>query len=104
MHREFDNERFSSAKVEPQDWPILRTLKAKSSGFAGLTADGINLVIRQGLATSDYTLRAGGYEVELLPLIDMHHERYAGWIANNICDGIFNAFVASSRSFRSRVG
>ena len=27
-----------------------------------------------------------------LPLVDKHRERYAGWIANNICDGVFNGF------------
>ena len=37
-------------------------------------------------------MRVAGYEVELLPLIDKHRERYAGWIANNICDGVFNGF------------
>src|SRR5690554_7947291 len=46
----------------------------------------------EGLASGDYTLRVAGYEVELLPLIDKHRERYAGWIANNICHGVFNGF------------
>jgi len=72
--------------------PILRTLKAQSDEFGGLTVDDVDLVIRQGLTTGDYTLRVAGYEVELLPLIDKHRERYAGWIANNICDGVFNGF------------
>ena len=72
--------------------PLLRALKAQSDEFAGLTVDDIDLVIREGLATGDYTLRVAGYEVELLPLIDKHRERYAGWIANTICDGVFNGF------------
>lgn len=72
--------------------PLLRAVKAQTDEFGVLTVDDIDLVIRQGAATGDYTLRVAGYEVELLPLLDKHCERYAGWIANNICDGVFNGF------------
>jgi len=72
--------------------PILRAVKAHSDEFASLTVDDIDLVIRQGLTGQDYTLRVAGYEADLSPLVDKHRERYAGWIANTICDGVFNGF------------
>jgi len=72
--------------------PILRAIKAQSDEFGSLTVDDIDIVIRQGATGGDYVLRTGGYEIDLLPLVDKHRERYAGWIANNICDGVFNGF------------
>ena len=72
--------------------PVLRTIKAQSDEFANLTVDDIDLVIRQGLIQGDYTLKVGGYELDTKALIDKHRERYAGWIANNICDGVFGGF------------
>ena len=72
--------------------PVLRAIKAHSEEFTNLTVDDIDLVLRQGLTGGDYTLRVGGYEADLKPLIDKHRERYAGWIANTICDGVFNGF------------
>ena len=72
--------------------PALRTVKAQSHEFDNLTVDDIDLVIRRGLADGDFTLRTTGYEVNLAPVLAKHQERYAGWIANNICDGVFNGF------------
>ena len=72
--------------------PVLRIIKKKSDDFANVTVDDIDAVIRQGSNTGDYTLRVAGYELDLKPLIDKYRERYAGWIANNICDGVFNSF------------
>lgn len=72
--------------------PILRTLKSRVDEFTNLSVDDIDLIIRQGIEEGDYTLRAAGYEVDIAPLVEKHRERYAGWIANNICDGVFNGF------------
>ena len=72
--------------------PLLRAVKEHSDEFANLTVDDIDYVLRRGLAAGDYTLRAAGLEVDLKALFDKHSERYAGWIANNICDGVFNGF------------
>ena len=72
--------------------PILRTLKKQSDDFAILTVDDVDLAIRQGLDTGDFTLKVAGYEVNTEPLITKYRERYAEWISNNICDGVFNGF------------
>lgn len=72
--------------------PILRVLKQKSEDFANVTVDDVDRVMRLGLVSDDYTLKVAGYEVDLKPLVDKYRERYAGWIANNICDGVFGGF------------
>jgi hypothetical protein len=72
--------------------PILRALKKKSDDFANLTVDDVDRVMRLGFISDDFTLRVAGYEVDLKPLVDKYRERYAGWIANNICDGVFGGF------------
>jgi len=72
--------------------PILRTLKNKSDDFANLTVDDVDRIIRNGLVSGDYTLRAAGLEVNIEPLLAKYAERYAEWIANNVCDGVFGSF------------
>lgn len=72
--------------------PILQAVKKKADDFAHLTVDDIDRVIRLGLVSGDYSLTAAGYEIDLKPLLDKYRERYAGWIANNICDGVFGGF------------
>lgn len=72
--------------------PILRAVKKASDEFVGMTVEDIDRVIRLGSVSGDYTLSAGGYEVDIKPLIDKYRERYAEWIANNIGDGVFNQF------------
>lgn len=72
--------------------PILRAVKDRSNEFAHLTVDDIDQVLRRGLVAGDYTLRVAGLEADLKPLFDKHSERYAGWIANTICDGVFGGF------------
>ena len=72
--------------------PILRAIKKHSEDFANITVDDIDRVIRLGSVSGDYTLSAAGFEVDLKPMLDKYRERYAGWIANNIGDGVFNQF------------
>jgi hypothetical protein len=72
--------------------PILRAVKKQGDDFANLTVDDIDRVIRLGLVSDDYTLRVAGLEVDLKPLVDKYRERYAEWVANTICDGVFSGF------------
>lgn len=72
--------------------PILKAIKKLSSDMAVVTVDDVDRVIRLGSASGDYTLRAGGYEVDIKPLLDKYRLRYADWIANNIGDNVFNQF------------
>jgi hypothetical protein len=69
--------------------PILRAIKEKSTEFSHLSVDDVDLVLRRGLAEGDYSLKVAGYEVDIESLVDKYVERYAGWIANNILDGVF---------------
>lgn len=72
--------------------PVLRSLKKQSDDFVNLTVDDVDYVIRQGLKNKGYQLRAAGLEVDIKPLVDKYAERYAGWIGNNIVDGVFSGF------------
>jgi len=72
--------------------PILKAIKKLSDDLALVTVDDIDRVIRLGSASHDYTLKAGGYEVDIKPLLDKYRLRYADWIANNIGDNVFNQF------------
>jgi hypothetical protein len=72
--------------------PILRVLKQKSDDFASLSVDDVDRAIRLGLVSGDFTLRYGGFEVNIKPLLDKYRERYAEWVANNIGDGVFDGF------------
>jgi len=70
--------------------PILRAIRKHNDDFSILTVDDVDRVIRLGSVSDDYALRLAGYEIDLKPLLDKYRERYAEWIANNICDGVFN--------------
>ena len=77
--------------------PILRVLRRMGDDFQLLTADDVDRVLRRGLISRDYTLTAAGQEVDIQPLVEKHRERYAGWVANTLVDGVF----ASLRGIRS---
>jgi len=70
--------------------PILRKVKKQGEDFDLLTIDDIDAVLRQGIQTDNYTLHVAGMEMDLTKLVDKSVERYAGWISNNIVDGVFN--------------
>jgi len=71
--------------------PMLRSIKKQGGeDFSLVTTDDVDRVIRQGLATGNYTMVVAGIEANIKPLLDKHSERYAGWITNNIIDGVFN--------------
>jgi hypothetical protein len=72
--------------------PILRALRKRSDDFANLTVDDVDRILRQGLTGGSFVLRFAGLEVDLQPLFDKYRERYAEWVGNNICDGVFDGF------------
>ena len=72
--------------------PILKQIRKQGADFDLLTTDDIDRIIRQGLASGDYTLKVAGHTVDLTALVAKYRERYAGWIANNIADGVFAGF------------
>lgn len=72
--------------------PLLRKIHQQGDDFKVATLDDVDLVLRKGLLTEDYTLRIAGHDLNLKPLFEHHYERYADWISNNVCDGVFNGF------------
>lgn len=95
--------KFNSESLEHATWetsgviahilePILRQVKKLGDDFSLLTIDDIDRVLRLGLVSNDYTLKVAGQEIDLAPLVEKHRERYAGWIANSIADGVFSGF------------
>ena len=71
--------------------PVLRFLKKRDDDFSLATIDTVDMALRRGLNTGDYTLTAGNKQVDMQPLIDKYRERHAEWIANNIIDGMFDS-------------
>jgi hypothetical protein len=69
--------------------PILRVVKGQGEDFSLLVAGDIDRVLRLGLVSEDYMLKVAGYEIDLQPLIEKQRTRYAEWVANNICDNVF---------------
>jgi hypothetical protein len=72
--------------------PLLRMLHKKSDDFRVLTVDDIDGVLRRGFTDGDFGMRVAGVEINLEASVGALCERYADWIANNICDGVFNGF------------
>jgi hypothetical protein len=72
--------------------PILRQIHKQGDDFTVVTVDDVDILLRKGLNTGGYTLTVAGYELNLEPLAQNYFERYADWIGNNICDGVFNGF------------
>lgn len=72
--------------------PILRKIHKQGEDFTGVTIDDVDALLRRGLNTGDYTFKVAGYEMNLQSLAHNLFERYADWIGNNICDGVFNGF------------
>lgn len=72
--------------------PLIRKVHQQNDDFKIVTVDDVDLVLRRGLTEGDYLLKVAAYEMNLEPLAKRYYERYADWISNNICDGVFNAF------------
>ena len=72
--------------------PLLRKVHEKNADFATATIDDIDALIRRGLNTGDYSLKIAGQVLNLENLCKVLFERYADWVSNNICDGIYNGF------------
>ena len=72
--------------------PILRKIHQQSEDFKAVTLDDVDILLRKGLETGDYTLTVAGYTLNLQPMFERYFERYADWISNTVCDGVFNGF------------
>lgn len=72
--------------------PILRAVHKNNEDFSVATVDDVDTVIRRGLSTDNFVLKIAGYEMDLKPAVEKFSQRYAEWMANNICDGVFNGF------------
>ncbi|HLA42126.1 MAG TPA: ParM/StbA family protein [Aggregatilineales bacterium] len=72
--------------------PLLRMLHKRQEDFRILTVDDVDSVLRKGFETGDFTVTVAGMEVNLAGAVQNLCERYADWVANNICDGVFNGF------------
>jgi hypothetical protein len=57
-----------------------------------LTVDDLDVILRRGFTEGDFSVRAAALELNLEPAVQSSCERYADWIANNVCDGVFNGF------------
>jgi len=99
----FSDGNFNPEQLEHATWeaggvdvhirqPILRTVHKADSDFTNITVDDIDRAIRLGTVSGDYTLKAGGREINLESLLNKYRTRYAEWVANNIADGVFGGF------------
>lgn len=73
--------------------PILQDVHRIDHDFTVLTVDDIDAAIRSGLSGGDYVVRSAGKEMDIEPLLERWSNRYAEWLANNICSGVFNDFT-----------
>lgn len=72
--------------------PLLRMIQKKDPDFSVLTVDHMDEVIRRGFSKGDYMVKSGSQEMDVkIPLKNLQ-ERYADWVANVICDGVFDGF------------
>lgn len=72
--------------------PLLRMLHKKHDDFSVLTVDDMDSILRRGFTQDDFNVKVAGMEVNLGGAVQALCERYADWVANNICDGVFNGF------------
>lgn len=70
--------------------PLLRQLHSMNEDFTTLTIDDVDVLLRKGLQTGDFTVRAAGKEADVKPLFDKLRLRYAEWVSNNIIDSLFD--------------
>lgn len=72
--------------------PLLRLIHKQSDDFKVVTIDDVDLVLRRGLIQGNWTLEIAGKELNLESAAKKLFVRYADWVANNVCDGVFNGF------------
>lgn len=69
---------------------LLRMLQKHDEDFSTLDVDDIDLLLRRGYTTGDFTVHVAGKELNVEKAVFNVAERYADWIANNVIDGVFN--------------
>lgn len=72
--------------------PLLRMVTKKDNDFGALTLDDMDSAVRRGFTENDFGIRVAGKEIDVRSPVEALSERYADWIANNVCDGVFNGF------------
>jgi len=72
--------------------PLLRMLHKRDEDFKTLDVDDVDQALRRGYGDGDFTIHVAGKPLNLEKAIHGTSERYADWIANNICDGVFDGF------------
>jgi Actin like proteins N terminal domain len=72
--------------------PLLRNLHKKHPDFGMLTVDDVDVILRTGFTEDNFVVKVAGMEVDLRTPVFAMCERYADWVANNICDGVFGSF------------
>ena len=72
--------------------PLLRLLHKRHDDFTVLTVDDIDALLRRAFDEDDFTLRVASAEMDLREAITALCGRYADWMSNNICDGVYNGF------------
>lgn len=77
--------------------PVLNAVKPMADDFDLLTVDDIDVVIRKGTSTGDYTLTAGAKSVDIKPLVDKARLRLAEVLADNVAAGVFQDFRGYAR-------
>lgn len=79
--------------------PLLKTVKGLSREFASATVDDIDIAFRRGFDSGDFMVNIGGFEAPITPYVEKHSERYAGFIANAILDGVYNSLTGIQKVY-----
>lgn len=84
---------WENAGINTHVWqPALKFLRKQNEDFSVLTEDDIDATLRRGFAAGNWSLTVAGKEVGMRDWFSARFDKYADWIANNICDGVFNGF------------
>lgn len=75
--------------------PVLRALHNIDEDFSVLTEEHVDLAIRKGLASGDYTLKVAGKEADIENVVNENRRRYAEWLANRIFETDYQGFRGS---------
>lgn len=84
---------WEGAGINTHVWqPALKFLRKQDDDFSILTEDDIDMTLRRGFANKDWRVTVAGKEANMKDWFHARFDKYADWIANNICDGVFNGF------------
>lgn len=75
--------------------PVLRALHGLDEDFTVLTEEHVDLAMRKGLESSNYTIRVAGKEANIQEVVTENRRRYAEWLANRIFETDYQGFRGS---------